>query len=415
MGLARRLAGSAGIPRRTLRVRLTLVYGGLFLVSGFALLALTYALVHNATRGAVSYQGDNGISGSIDERPNRPGSAAPGDGPQLTPAQVDEQLQLLRDKALRQRADNLHELLVQAGIALAIMVAVSVALGWLIAGRLLRPLRTITSAAREISATDLHRRLDLNGPDDELKRLGDTFDELLSRLEASFQAQRRFVANASHELRTPLARQRVLAQVALDDPDATVESLRTAHQRVLAAGEQQERLIKALLTLARGQAGIESREPFDLATVAGQVLANKEPEVAARGLTPLTRLDPAPTVGNPQLAEQLVANLVDNALRYNRPDGTLEVTTGIIDGRPELRVGNTGPRIPDAAVEQLFQPFRRLESDRTTNSDGLGLGLSIVAAIAGAHGAELRALPGPDGGLSIRVGFPEEKRVPPLP
>ncbi|HKS46208.1 MAG TPA: HAMP domain-containing sensor histidine kinase [Amycolatopsis sp.] len=393
--------------RRTVRMRLTLVYGGLFLLSASALLALTYVLVSNATQGAVSFRNDAGISGSIDELPTPLASGqAAGDQPQLTPSQVDQQVQVLRDRAIRQRSDNLHQLVVQAGFALAIMVAVSIVLGWLIAGRILRRLRTITLTARRISATDLHRRLDLPGPDDELRQLGDTIDELLSRLEASFQAQRQFVANASHEMRTPLARQRVLGQVALDDPDATVESLRTAHRRVLAAGERQDRLITALLTLAKGQSGIEAHEPFDLETLVEEALSTRLPEAATRGLSLRTRLSPAATSGDPQLAERLVTNLVDNALRHNVAGGTVDIGTDVVNGRPELSVSNTGPEVAPGEIERLFQPFQRRESDRTAKTEGLGLGLSIVHAIVEAHDATIDARPRPGGGLSIRVVFP---------
>jgi signal transduction histidine kinase len=393
---------------RTVRMRLTLVYGGLFLLSASALLTLNYALVSNATQGAVSYQGDNGMNGTIDELPaGQQPSRIPGDVRQLTPSQIDGQLQVLRDRAIQQRSDNMHQLLVvQAGIALAIMGLVSIVLGWLIAGRILRPLRTITLTARRISATDLHRRLDLRGPDDELRQLGDTFDELLGRLEASFRAQRQFVANASHEMRTPLARQRVLAQVALSDPDATVASLRTAHQRVLAAGAQQERLITALLTLAKGQSGIETHDRFDLETLVEQSLVTRQPEARTRDLSLRPRLGSAPVVGDAQLAERLVTNLIDNALRHNVANGTVDISTGIVNGRPELSVSNTGPEVAADDIEQLLQPFRRLNSDRTATVEGHGLGLSIVHAVAKAHDATLDIQPQPGGGLSIRVIFP---------
>jgi signal transduction histidine kinase len=286
------------------------------------------------------------------------------------------------------------------------MTVISIALGWLVAGRVMRPLRTIITAARYISATSLGDRLAFGGPDDELKELADTFDGLLGRLDASFRSQRQFVANASHELRTPLARQRVLSQVALADPGATAETLRTAHERVLAAGAQQERLIEALLALARGQAGIEKREPFDLAAVASQVLAARQAEAGHRSLNVHTALAPAPTAGNPGLAERLVTNLIDNAMRHNVANGLVEVVTGTRAGRAALSVINTGPVVPVTAVDRLFQPFQRLSADRTGHGQGVGLGLSIVKAIADAHGATLTAHPQPDGGLRIEICFP---------
>ncbi|MFC6082729.1 sensor histidine kinase [Sphaerisporangium aureirubrum] len=406
-GVPRRPASGLRMPRRTVRLRLTMLFGGLFLISGAGLLTLNYALVSHATQGAVSYQGANGLSGSIDGLPpgQRPEHPTQG-GPQLSASQLDKQIQLLQSRALQQRADNMNALLAQSGIALAVMAVVSVALGWVIAGRVLGRLRTVTSAARDISATDLHRRLALPGPDDELKELGDTFDELLARLESSFQAHRQFIANVSHELRTPLARQRVLSQLAVSDPDATLDSLREAHHRVLVAGSQQERVIEALLTLARSQGGFETREPFDLAALTAQVLTTRSPEAESRGLTLHTHLTPAPTSGDPRLAERLITNLIDNALRHNTPQGTLEIRTTMNGPCPVISVANTGPKLPPAALERLFKPFQRLESERTSREEGLGLGLSIVQAIAEAHHATIEARTQPAGGLFIQVIFP---------
>ena len=305
-----------------------------------------------------------------------------------------------------ERASELHHLIIYSGFALAAMAVLSVALGWVAAGRALRPLRTITAAVRDISATSLDRRLSLDGPSDELKELGDTFDDLLGRLEASFASQRQFAANASHELRTPLAWQRTLVQVALADPDADAESLRAAHERVLASGAQQERIIEALLTLTRGQAGLDRREPFDLATLAGRVLHARQSQARDLQLAIQADLAPAPAAGDPRLAERLIANLADNALRHNAPGGHVEVVTAIRDSRAVLSVTNTGPVVPAAAVDRLLRPFQRLGADRTGHGDGLGLGLSIVQAIAQAHAAALAVSPQPGGGLHIEVSFP---------
>jgi signal transduction histidine kinase len=397
------------LPRRTVRLRLTLVYGGLFLVSGAALLAVTYLLVVQATNGVI-FQGQNysvvvGTHNGSNPtnaapRTNTQGSTAPNAAP-IDPAAAER-------LAKHQHAAELNQLLLQSGIALAIMTVASIGLGWLVAGHVLRPLRTITTAVRDISETNLHRRLALAGPNDELKELGDTFDGLLTRLEASFQAQRRFIANASHELRTPLARQRTLAQVALADPHPTVASLRTAHERVLAAGAQQERLIDALLTLARGQAGTDRHDRVDLAELARQVLATRSAEATARGLDLRTTLHPAPTSGDTRLVERLIANLIDNALHHNHPDGHIDIRTETRDGHAVLTISNTGPPIPPQAIHQLFQPFRRL-ADRV--GDGLGLGLSIVAAIADAHDAAITTQPRPGGGISIEISFPNPSRT----
>jgi signal transduction histidine kinase len=387
---ARRLTAMvlrAGRPRPTVRLRLTLLYGGLFLICGAALLAVTYALVLQATQGAIPS-----------------GNEVPvGLGPRQQQALIAREHAV----ALSTHAAVLHELLARSAMALAVMAVLSIALGWIVAGRVLRPLRTITAAAREISAATLGQRLALGGPADELRELGDTFDALLARLEASFRAQRQFIANASHELRTPLARQRVISQVALADPGATIETLSKAHQRVLASGAQQQQLIEALLTLAQGQAGLDTREPFDLAAVTSQVLTARQPEAGYRDLTLHAALGPAPATGCPRLAERLAANLVDNALRHNVPGGQVDVRTRTRNSRAILSVANTGPAVPAAAVDQLFRPFQRLGTDRTSRGEGVGLGLSIVQAIADAHSASITARPQPGGGLLIEVTFPD--------
>jgi signal transduction histidine kinase len=317
--------------------------------------------------------------------------------------------------ALSEHSAVLHELLSRSALALALTAVLSIALGWFVAGRVLRPLRIITAAAREISAASLGERLALGGPHDELWELGDTFDGLLARLEASFRAQRQFIANASHELRTPLARQRVISQVALTDPGATIETLAAAHERVLASGVQQEQLIEALLTLARGQAGLDKPEPFDLSAVTRQVLAARQSEAEHRNLTLHAALGPASAMGSPRLAERLAANLVDNALRHNVARGQVAVTTATRDSRAVLAVANTGPAVSATAMGRLFQPFQRLGTDRTNRGEGLGLGLSIVQAIADAHGASITARPQPEGGLVVEVTFPDPEDVSPLP
>jgi signal transduction histidine kinase len=286
------------------------------------------------------------------------------------------------------------------------MAAVSMGFGWLIAGRVLRPLRTITTAARDISATDLHKRLALDGPDDEFKELGDTFDGLLARLDASFQSQRQFVANASHELRTPLARLKTLAQVALSDPDASVESLRAAHERVLASEQQLEGLIGALLNLASSERALEHREPVDLMAVTEAAIAARRQEIEDRDLRLTATLYGARVEGNRHLLEQLVANLLDNAIEHNVLGGRIDVTTATKAGQAVLSVANDGPVIAPAELERLQRPFQRLGAARTSHGDGHGLGLSIVHAVATAHGATLAVHPQPAGGLHVTVRFP---------
>jgi signal transduction histidine kinase len=358
------------VPRPTLRMQLTLLYAGPFFVSGAALLAIPLLGTKQTVPAGVQ------------------GGASPS-APQGT---------------------NVHLPLTASVIGLAVMVVISLVLGWLIAGRFLRPLRTITATARDISASNLHRRLNLGGRDDEFTELAATLDDLFERLQASFASQRHFVANASHELRTPLTAERTLLQVALADPDASAEALRSTCQDVLALGEQQERLIEALLTLASSERGIEQREPFDLAEIAGNVVLARQGEAQRRGIRVDTMLATAPAAGDRNLVESLVANLVDNALRHNAAEGLaggrVEIATAATAGRASITVKNTGTVIPPNEVERLFQPFRQFGGERIRHTDGHGLGLAIVRAIAAAHGATLIPRARPEGGLDIEVSFP---------
>jgi signal transduction histidine kinase len=277
----------------------------------------------------------------------------------------------------------------------------------LIAGRVLRPLRTIAAATREISATNLHQRLALDGPNDELRELGNTIDGLLERLEGSFRSQRQFVANASHELRTPLARQRTLAQVALSDPGASESSLRAAHERILVSGVQQEQLLDALLTLTRVHAGSERREWFDLATLTRELLAVKVAEAELRGVQVDVVLASAPVQADRRLVELMLVNLFDNAIRYNIPDGGIAVATGWTNEHAFVSIANDGPVIRPKEIDRLFEPFQRLGAERTNQGDGFGLGLCIVEAVAEAQGAVLSTQALQSGGLSIHVDFRE--------
>ena len=374
----------------TLRARLTALYGSLFLLCGTALLALTYVLVRHQYTG--SFFVTSGKAGIVAIARGSQRVTVP-----AVPFGIGPDPATIAAAARAQSAAALHQLLMDCAIALGVMAVLSIWLGWVIAGRTLRPLRTITNAARDVSASSLHRRLALDGPDDELKQLGDTFDGLLARLEASFEAQRQFVANASHELRTPLTYERTLIEVALADPDATVHSLRRACERVLAAGEQQERLIEALLTLSRSQRGLDDREPVDLAAVTSAACAAADHD----GLAFNTTLAPARIAGDPRLVERLVANLVSNAVRHNVPEGSVDVRTESSDGRATVAIANTGPHVDPADVPRLFRPFQR-----AGEAPGLGLGLSIVDAIARAHDATVTSRAKPGGGLDVEVAFP---------
>jgi len=401
------------------------MYGAVFLLCGAGLLAVTYILTeHDVLTGPVVLSAHS-AQGSVSPGTSVPAPGSGASGTTLGPgtsktftrfcagtvagsaaaAPAPINCGYLSRVLAQQRSNELTGLLTDCGVALGIMAMASIGLGWLMAGRVLRPLRTITTAAQRVSASNLNHRLALAGPDDELRELGETFNGLLARLEGSFGAQRQFVANASHELRTPLARQRTLVEVALRDPNATVGSLRAACERVLATGEEQERLIEALLTLARSQRGLDRREPLDLAEVTGDAVQASEPGAQDRGVSLRASLGQAPALGDTRLTGRLAANLLDNAVRHNTTGGWVEVSTGISSGRSVLAVSNTGPVIPPDRVDLMFQPFGRLEATRVS-SDGLGLGLSIVTAVAAAHDADLRARPRAGGGLEVEVYFP---------
>ena len=443
-------------PRRTARIRLTALYGALFLLSGAALVAITYGLFERATEYrtppipkiprtpaigklqlpsplAQFYALQDQLATAQKQLALTKNQLAgiPG-GPIATRDQqlTQDQQQLTRDQhqlaqsvhqlaqsvhqlaqagtvQAAQRAADSHQLLVNSGIALAIVAVLALLAGWLVAGRMLRPIRTITRTARRISSTSLHERLALNGPEDELKELGDTLDSLFARLEAAFEAQRHFVANASHELRTPLTAERTLLQVALDDPGTTTAAWRSTALEVLASSDEQARLIEALLTLASSESGLSGHEPVDLATVVPAALAGLEPETSRLRISIDEVTEPAPLDGDPLLIERLVINLLTNAVRHNVADGRAEVRTGVEEGKAVLSVTNTGPLIPPADVDRLFQPFQRLDRRRANHKDGHGLGLSIVRAIATAHDATITAHPMPGGGLCVSVSFPQ--------
>ncbi len=411
-----RLADRLRQPKTTVRWRLTLLYGGLFLVCGAALLAITYTLVDHATVSNTPFRFAIG-GGAATRPPSTPkfqhvpirAAARPPSGTFPKPIQ-----KLLNTPSGRrailsvgsvQRISDLHQLVIESSIALAIMTIISAALGWVVAGRVLAPLRTMTGATQQISETNLHERLAMAGPPDELRQLADTIDGLLGRLEGAFDAQRRFVANASHELRTPLTAVRALLEMVLSDPRATVGTFRTTCRQVLEESEQQEQLIDALLALAQGQRGVDNRERIDLAAVVGDVLRAQEGKATGRDIHVDASLEPAPIAGDRRLIGRLVSNLVDNALRHNVPGGTARIVVRAGAGDVDLAVINTGPVVPAGEVDRLLQPFQRLAGDRVGHGEGLGLGLSIVAAIANAHDAALEVKPGADGGLEISVRF----------
>jgi signal transduction histidine kinase len=435
------------LPRRSARLRLTVLYGAAFLACGAAALAvITYLLYGHTTRlpsaGQPSGSGPSAVlttrvpgadvqqAGRYDVVKIRVPSAdvqqagrydvvrasvTAGQQARKSPViSAAEQARLLAKAQFQVNYDKVQILIISA-IILAAIAVVAAAIGWIIAGRVLRPLSTITAAARRIAASSLHERLALHGPDDELKELGDTLDGLFARLEASFEAQRRFAANASHELRTPLTRERALLQVTRADPAASAGTWQAVSLELLASNAEQERLIEALLTLASSEAGPGEREPLDLAAITSEALAAPRPEISRLGLTVHADVQPAVLDGDLTLIQQLAANLIDNAVRHNIPGGDVRVATGTSNGRAVLSVTNSGPVIPPAEVSRLFQPFQRLGPRPARRDGGHGLGLSIVRAIATAHGAAIGARARPGGGLAVDVTFPRPPVPAPLP
>ena len=379
-------------PRPTVRARLTLLYAGLFAVCAAIVVAVSYILV---ARLEPQGQGEQAPASFLARCRSEQLGAHP-NGRLLAKCNAYFQLQGAR----HQRDVTLSHLLQYSLITLAVVIALAAILGWIAAGRALRPLHRITAAARAASEHNLSARVALPGPRDELQELAETFDEMLDRLQVAFEGQKRFIANASHELRTPLAVMRATVDVVLDNPDSTPADLRGMAIDIRAAVDHAEHLIGALLILARNERGLTVHEEFDLATVAEDVLDTAD--LADHRVH--TTLEPAVISGDPVLVERLVANLVDNAVRYNAASGDIWVSTRTVPGSSQLSVANTGPLISSAEADSVFQPFQRL-NDRTSH-EGFGLGLTIVASIAAVHGGAATACPRDDGGLSITVTIP---------
>jgi signal transduction histidine kinase len=379
----------------TIRARLTLVYGGLFLLAGVLLLGATYALVSQRLHSEASTS-SSGPPPPVGQPP--PSSGA-----------VPENNVGISQSTQNVQQDVLDAVLAEGSIALGVVGAAAVAFGWLIAGRMLQPLHRVTETARRIArapAADrgLHERIALNGPNDEIKELSDTFDVMLERLDHSFDGQRRFIANASHELRTPLTLNRTLIEVAVQRSAASPD-VRQLGETLLEINARHERLIDGLLLLARSEREIVERSFVDIADIVDHVAD----QVPAGPVTVHMVAAEAPTSGNPVLLEHLVQNLVENGVRYNLPaDGWVRVMSGTgPDGSALLEVSNTGPAVPRYEIPSLFEPFRRLGTERlSSTSRGAGLGLSIVRAVARAHGGDVQVEPREGGGLVVTVKLP---------
>jgi signal transduction histidine kinase len=390
-----RFAARLRLPGRTVRLRLTLLYGSLFILSGAALLTITYLLVSSLVGNIkiittpVATQGGAGpaVPGSSGNQPSSGGSS-----------QV--------------HGAYLHQLLVESEIALAIMAVVCVGLGWLVAGRVLRPLRTMTATTRRISEENLHERLAVGGPRDELSELADTIDGLLARLEAAFEAQRRFVANASHELRTPLAMMRTSLDVAVGKPQPVPREVTILAGKLRQGLDQADRLIESFLLLARAQQGaLTDRARLSLSKIVSAAVLARGPAARDLGIDIQHDLTDAEVTGSETLLARMVANVLDNALRHGRPGEVIHVSTAVDSLTARLVIDSSGAVLDEAMVQQLGQPFRRLGADRTASDNGVGLGLSIVGAIATAHGGSLTLRARAEGGLRVIIALPHATRA----
>lgn len=379
------------LSRHTVRARFTALYGVLFLLSGIALLAIANLVTFGSTSSSA---------------PVHPGSTASQESAQ---ARAQAQIDLLRAQLSDQQAAQSHRLLVGSAIALGVMALASVVLGRLVAGRVLRPLRTMTAATRRISADNLHERLAVPGPADEVKNLADTIDELLERLEGAFTAQRRFVANASHELRTPLTTMRASLDVAVAKPEPAPPQTIALAGRLRTELDQVDRLLESLLVLARMQHGdLPDHTTLSLGHIVTAVLADQRNAITAKSLTlhhPGGHHE-ALVQGSRTLLRRMVDNVVDNAIRHNHDGGWIRVAIDADHSTARLVVETGGQILDRQQVAQLAQPFRRLGEDRTGSDGGAGLGLSIVAAIAAAHGGALDLQARPEGGLRVSISLP---------
>jgi signal transduction histidine kinase len=396
------------LPRPTIRLKLTLWYGGMFLLAGALLLTLTYVLVQQGFEPAPQK-----VREVVAERLNiplkqiepgsqghfqfpRPGFGSPGD---VTVGR------LIREIQAEQIQQQLSDLITWSGVALAIMAVVSLGLGWVVAGRLLRPVHELTGLARRLSESTLHERIRLQRPPDELKELADTFDAMLERLDRAFAGQRQFVANASHELRTPLTIIRTELDVALADPDLPREELEATAAAMRDALTRSEEVIDGLLVLARSDALAEA-QAVDLAELVRDSLERHAAEADAAGLGAELALGPSVVEGDRRLLGRMVDNLVENAIRHNEPDGWFRVQTAEAGGEATLTIANGGPGVSDEDAPRLFDRFFRADASRSRRTGGTGLGLSIVKSVVEAHGGSVVAVPLTDGGLDVRVSLP---------
>ncbi|MFI6454270.1 sensor histidine kinase [Streptosporangium amethystogenes] len=374
------------VDRVSIRWRLTITYATLFFAAGALLMLVIYLMVGWALYAAWP-------AFPLDELKQLV-------GPEVA-ANIKQEWYWQQHAAI---SGAQREMLARALLALLGVGILAVIIGYIVADRALKPIQQMTATARKLSGSTLaHERIDLKGPDDELKELADTFDEMLTRLNVAFDTQRRFVANASHELRTPLTINRTVLEIALGDPEASGD-LKALGRTLLEVNARNERLIEGLLLLARSERELSVRKPVDMKDVAETAVDQLATRAAEAGVAVITELRDAGTVGDPVLLERCVANLVENAIKHNLPEsGRLWVRTGMVEGALIVQVANTGPHIPAYEVNSLFEPFRRLNADRVDSDKGAGLGLSIVRAVVRAHGGNVTAIPRDGGGLVVTV------------
>jgi signal transduction histidine kinase len=376
-------------PRPTVRGRLALLLAALVVVTGLVLLPTTYFLI----RANVISTLNRVLAAAL-----RPGAVT---RPPPAPGAAQTHEQTVTHSVV---SSLLSPLMGQYGVVLAVLVVIAGGLGWLAAGRMLRPLRQITDTARRITGEDLHERLALSGPADELTELGDTFDGMLARLEAAFTAQQLFAANAAHELRTPLAVMQAELDLLLTGPEPSPSEVREAAARLRRTVLGSERLLERLLTLTRGMLAPGDWQPVPLDQITRRELAAVNEAAGAQNLAIRPQLHEAAAYGDPGLLAELVGNLLGNAVKYNRPRGWIAVETRMAGDHVVLEISNSGPPIAAADLPGLVEPFRRAGPQRTGNSSGLGL--SIVRAVVAAHGGELNLTALPAGGLTVRVSLP---------
>jgi signal transduction histidine kinase len=374
---------------RTLRGRLTVLYGALYFLTGLLTIGATYFFTVRAVNAKFKV------------------SFVPPE-----PSSTDQRFFGVQDDIQRELAAHRQEILSQllqfSILAVVVLGVLTVAIGYLIAGRMLRPLRTVTATARRLSESNLHERISLAGPADEVKDLADTFDGMLDRLHRAFESQRRFIANASHELRTPIAMARTSIEVVLARPGTPPETAALGH-KLLIANDRQIRLIDGLLTLARSERDLRTRVPVDVRALVRHALAQLETDATKAGVTLEPALLPGTTMGDPVLLERAVVNLVDNAIKYNHQPGAVWIRTASHNDHPSVTVENTGAPVPPGDLETMFEPFRRPRGSRVRSRHGTGLGLSIVRAVMHAHGGTVETAARPEGGLIVTL------RLPPTP